>query len=84
MGGTSTMKHSGASCAMQRVKCRTGGRSLDGEVPAQAGGPPRGPGEERHLTRGMAQYAQGCWWGRFYTPTGCPAASERGFNVRTT
>lgn len=42
-----------------------------------------GPGEDRHLTRVGAQYAQGCWWGAL-PPTGCPAASERGFNVRTT
>ena len=84
MGGTSTMKHSGASGDMQRVKCRTGGRSLVGMAAARAAGAPRGPGEDRHLTRGMSQYAQGCWWGRFYTPTGCPAASERGLNVRTT
>ena len=84
MGGTSTMKHSGASGAMQRVKCRTGGRSpLCGvgmrSVPPRAGG----PGEDRHLTRVGAQYAQGCWWGAL-PPTGCPAASERGLNVRTT
>ena len=84
MGGASTMKHSGASGAMQRVKCRTGGRSLVGMAAARAAGAPRGPGEDRHLTRGMAQYAQGCWWGRFHTPTGCPAASGKGFNVRTT
>lgn len=34
----------------------------------------RGPGEERHLTRGMSQYAQGCRWGGFFTP---PAAPRR-------
>ena len=42
-----------------------------------------GPGEDRRLIRVGAQYAQGCWWGAL-SPTGCPAASERGFNVRTT
>ncbi len=42
-----------------------------------------GPGEDRRLTRVGAQYAPGCWWGAL-SPTGCPAASERGFNVRTT
>ena len=83
MGGSSTTGTSArpALCSVSSAApeaaaswdgCRASGRG------------PRGPGEERHLTRGMAQYAQGCWWGRFYTPTGCPAASERGFNVRTT
>ncbi len=80
MGGASTMKHSGASGAMQRVKCRTGGRSPDGWMHPAGMRHRQGPGEDRHLTRGMAQYAQGCWWGRFYTPTGCPAASGKGFS----
>lgn len=84
MGGTSTI-----SIPMRPALCSVS--SAGPEAAALAGGcvpqgraPGRGPGEDRHLTRGMAQYAQGCWWGRFYTPTGCPAASERGFNVQPT
>lgn len=66
--------------------------SVSSAGPEAAAGPPDapqarrrgGPGEDRHLTRGTAQYAQGCWWGWVHNPTGCPAASERRFDVRTT
>ena len=46
MGGTSTMKHSGASGAMQRVKCRTGSRSRSGGCVPQG----RAPGPDRVRT----------------------------------
>ena len=49
---------------MERVKCRTGGRSPAGRAPRRGGTQP-GPGEERHFTRAMSQYAPGCWWGGF-------------------
>ena len=73
MGGSSP-RQPGASGAMQRVKCRTGGRSPNRGMYPEGMRPLSGPGEERHLIRGMAQYAQGCWWGAL-SPTGCPAAS---------
>ena len=58
---------------MERVKCRTGGRSPAGRSPRRGGTQP-GPGEERHFTRAMSQYAPGCWWGCFLPP---PAAPRR-------
>lgn len=83
--GVSTLKASRSGSALRSVS------SAGPEAAAPCAGwgcgasPPRagGPGEDRHLTRVGAQYAQGCWWGAL-PPTGCPAASERGFNVRTT
>lgn len=67
-------------CVLERVKCRTAGRSRPSGGGVRSA-PPRGggPGEERHLTRVRTQYAAGCWWGWFLTPTGCPRGERKDF-----
>lgn len=81
MGG-STLKASRSGSALRSVSS-AGPEAAAPARRTRKRAPYGGPGEDRHLTRVGAQYAQGCWWGAL-PPTGCPAASERGFNVQPT
>ena len=80
--GVSTLKASRSGSALRSVSS-AGPEAAAPARRTRKRAPYGGPGEDRHLTRVGAQYAQGCWWGAL-PPTGCPAASERGFNVGTT
>ena len=75
MGGSSPRNNPMRVRAMQRVKCRTGGRSPLG-VASACGGGPNGTGRGAPLDTRNGAIRSGVLVGGLFTPTGCPAASD--------